>query len=68
MAYRLNPFTGKFDESKVDKTPIGDADTYFRFVPPDTLQLLVNGSVAQEWVVLPSDGQPIGLLLALTKA
>ncbi len=69
MAFRLNPFTGKFDETKIDQSPIGDSDTYFRWVAPDTLQLIVNGQVAQKWVVTPTGvtGQPYGLLVSLTQ-
>ena len=38
-----------------------------RFVGTDTLQLLVNGEVAQQWIVEVQTGKPYGLLLSLTK-
>jgi hypothetical protein len=69
MAYKINPFTGKFDESSVNNVPIGSTTTYFNWVAPDTLQLIVNGSVAQQWVVSvsTSTGKPYGLLVSLTQ-
>ena len=38
-----------------------------RFVGTDTLQLLVNGEVVQQWTVIVQTGKPYGLLLSLTK-
>ena len=52
----------------ISNIPIGDADTYFKWVAPDTLQLWVNGALRQSWTtvaVVPStnifneDGQQI---------
>jgi len=52
----------------INRIPIGDSDTYFNFVAPDTLQLIVNGQVAQQWVVSQTNvGLPYGLLLTLTQ-
>ena len=73
MSYEFNPFTKKLDKtgsSDINQTPIGDADTYFKWVAPDTLQLWVNGALRQEWVTAVSSGSgsPMGLLLALTNA
>jgi hypothetical protein len=68
----FNPFTGEPDlvRADINQVQIGDADTYFKWVAPDTLQLWVNGSVAQSWTVTPvtptTEGQPMGLLLTLT--
>jgi hypothetical protein len=69
--FKVNPFTSKFDEvgaTDLDQIPIGDADTYFKWVAPDTLQLWVNGALAHSWTVAVSttEGQPMGLLLTLT--
>jgi hypothetical protein len=74
MAYEINKYTGKFDKvgegaTDLDQIPIGDSDTYFRWVAPDTLELVVNGSVAQKWVMAPPvavSGSPIGVLLSIT--
>ncbi len=73
MSFKINPFTGKFDEvtGDLNQIPIGDADTYFKWVAPDTLQLWVNGVMRQSWttaVTAPTtEGQPYGLLLTLTQ-
>ena len=53
MSFKINHFTGNFDEvtSDIDQIPIGDADTYFKWVATDTLQLWVNGVLAHSWTV-----------------
>ena len=73
MAWKFNPFTGTFDfyNKNLDGIPIGDDDTRFRWVAPDTLQLLVNGSIRQSWtteIASGTTGSPMGLLLSLTYA
>jgi hypothetical protein len=72
MSYAFNPFTGTLDRvnDDINQLPIGDSDTYLKWVAPDTVQLLVNGSVAHTWTVTApaTSGMPIGLLLSLTRA
>jgi hypothetical protein len=69
--YAFNPFTGTLDRvnDDINQLPIGDADTYLKWVAPDTLQLWVNGSLAHSWIVdaPATSGTPIGLLLSLTQ-
>jgi hypothetical protein len=64
MIHVDNPLTS------IDQIPISDADTYFKWVAPDTLELYVNGVKVQSWTaafVAPDlTGQPYGLLLTLT--
>jgi hypothetical protein len=70
MAIVFNPFTRNFDfvTKDINQIKIGDDDTYFRWVAPDTLELLVNGVVRQSWTtayiepaknVYNTDGQQI---------
>jgi hypothetical protein len=72
MAFKLNPHTGKHDATlgDLDQIPIGDADTYFKFVAPDTLQLWVNGVVRQSWTTAVvssiTTGSPVPLGYLLT--
>ena len=33
----------------LDGVRIGDADTYSKWVAPDTVQMIVNGAVREEW-------------------
>lgn len=56
--------------SDISNIPIGDSDTEFRWVEPDTLQLYVNNVLRQSWTteVAPpvSTGVPIGILAGIT--
>jgi hypothetical protein len=49
----LNALTGKLDlkTSNLDKMPISDSDTYFKWVAPNTIELYVNGVKAQSWTI-----------------
>lgn len=73
MALKLNPITGRLDlvTDDINQLQIGDADTYFKWVAPDTLELYVNGALRQSWttavVAPPTLGSPYGLLLTLTQ-
>ena len=60
MGWTKNPFTDELDNTTtdIDQIRIGDADTYFKWVAPDTLQLIVNGSVRQSWTTQIMTGIP----------
>jgi hypothetical protein len=49
MAFK--PAIKKLDyyQSDLDQVQIGDADTYFKWVAPDTVELYVNGVLRQSW-------------------
>ena len=74
MGYTINGITGKFDKvtSDINNIPIGDSNTYLKWVAPDTVQLWINGVLSHAWTATdttpptPGTGNPIGLLLTLT--
>jgi hypothetical protein len=47
----------------ISNIAIGDPDTVFKWVAPDTLQLLVNNAIRQTWTTTlasPESAVPIG--------
>jgi hypothetical protein len=72
MSLRFNVFSGTFDfvTTDINQVKIGDADTYYKWVAPDTLQLWVNGNLVHSWTAASTGntGKPMGLLLSLTYA
>ena len=48
---RLNPLTGQLEQggSSGSSTPVPD----FRWAPPDTWQLWINGALRQSWTTTP---------------
>lgn len=56
--------------TSIDQIPFSDANTYFKWATPDTLELYVNGTKMQSWThtIVVGAGNPIGMLLSLTYA
>lgn len=70
MSFKLNPFTGKFDQINGYTTVyLSNDKTSYLTKNGNAIELWVNSQLSQSWEKDPpavATGNPIGLLLSLT--